>query len=152
MPAAAVFDDDTFANWFWLAIGAALLAIVVLRVARREHIADGWDLVLLLMAAFAFAPVQGELFIGNVHLLLLGLLGGAWLALRRGTRAGELLGGALIATAAMVKIFPGVMIVWLLLVGRYRAFVAALVTLGVLFLVTLPVVGIQPGSTTRRCS
>ena len=144
VPAAAVFEDDTFANWFWLAIGATLLAIVVLRVARREHVADGWDLVLLLMAAFAFAPVQGELFIGNVHLLLLGLLGGAWLALRRGTQAGELLGGALIATAAMVKIFPGVMVVWLLLAGRYRAFVAALVTLVGLVLVTLPVVGLQP--------
>jgi hypothetical protein len=144
VPAAAVFDDDTFANWFWLATGAVLLAIVVLRIARREHIADGWDLVLLLMAAFAFAPVQGELFIGNVHLLLLGLLGGAYLGLRRGTRAGELIGGVLIATAAMVKFFFGLMLVWLLLVRRFRAFAAALATLVALFLVTLPVVGLQP--------
>jgi alpha-1,2-mannosyltransferase len=144
VPAAAVFDDDTFANWFWLAFGAALLAIVVIRVARREHIADGWDLVLLLMAAFAFAPVQGELFIGNVHLLLLGLLGGAYLALRRGTQAGELVGGALFATAAMVKIFPGLMILWLLLARRFRAFVASLVTLVALVLITIPITGPQP--------
>ena len=33
---------------------------------------------------------------------------------------------------------------WLLLVGRYRAFVASLVTLGALVLVTLPVVGLRP--------
>jgi alpha-1,2-mannosyltransferase len=144
VPAAAVFDSDTFANWFWLAFGAALLAIVVVGVAHREHIADGWDLVLLLMAAFAFAPVQGELFIGNVHLLLLGLLGGAHLALCRGTRAGELIGGALIATAAMVKIFPGLMIVWLLLARRFRAVWASIVTLIALVLVTLPVTGFQP--------
>jgi hypothetical protein len=144
VPAAAVFDDDTFANWFWLAFGAVLLAIVVIRVAQREHIADGWDLVLLLMAAFAFAPVQGELFIGNVHLLLLGLLGGAYLALRRGTQLGERLGGALIATAAMIKIFPGLMIVWLLVARRYQAFAAALVTLVALVLLTIPVTGLQP--------
>ena len=144
VPAAAVFDDDTFANWFWLAFGAVLLAIVVIRVAKREHIADGWDLVLLLMAAFAFAPVQGELFIGNVHLLLLGLLGGAYLALRRETQTGEIVGGALIATAAMVKIFPVLMIVWLLLARRFRAFGASVVTLVALVLLTLPVTGVQP--------
>jgi hypothetical protein len=144
VPAAAVFDDDTFANWFWLAFGAVLLAIVVIRVAKREQIADGWDLVLLLMAAFAFAPVQGELFIGNVHLLLLGLLGGAYLALRRGTQAGDLVGGALIATAAMVKIFPGLMILWLLLARNFRALAASLVTLVALVLITIPVTGLQP--------
>jgi alpha-1,2-mannosyltransferase len=144
VPVATVFEDDLFVNWLWLAFGAALLAIIVVRVARGERIADGWDLVLLLMAAFAFAPVQGELFIGNVHLLLLGLLSGAYLALRRGTTLGDSLGGALIAAAAIIKVFPGLMLAWLLLTRRFRAFATSLLTLAVLVLLTIPVTGLQP--------
>ena len=81
---------------------------------------------------------------GNVHLLLLGLLAAAWLAIRRGTDRGEILAGALLGVATLIKVFPGVLILWLVLTGRVRGAIAALVTIAVLALVTLPFTGVEP--------
>ena len=81
---------------------------------------------------------------GNVHLLLLGLLAAAWLAIRRGTDRGEILAGALIGVAPLIKIFPGVLILWLVLTGRVRGAIAAIVTIAVLALISLPMTGVEP--------
>ena len=113
-------------------------------IGRRELRFPGQDLVLLVLAAFAFAPVIGELVMGNVHILILGLLAGAWLAMRDDRTRGENVAGALVGAATLIKIFPGVLIVWFLLTGRVRAALAALVTIGVLALITLPFTGLEP--------
>jgi alpha-1,2-mannosyltransferase len=143
-PFAALFPDYRAANWAWAAVGAALLLITTLAIARRERIAAGWSLVLLVMAAFAFAPINDEFFIGNVHILLAALFGAAWLALRRTSPTGELVAGALIGIATLIKVFPGVLIIWLVLTGRVRGAVASIVTMAILALATLPVTGLQP--------
>ena len=143
-PFAALFPDYRVANWAWAAIGAALLLITTMAIAQRDRIAAGWSLVLLVMAAFAFAPVNDEFFIGNVHILLAALLGAAWLALRGPSPRGELVAGALIGVATLIKVFPGVLIVWLVLTGRLRGAVASVVTMAVRAIATLPVTGIQP--------
>jgi alpha-1,2-mannosyltransferase len=143
-PFAALFPDHRVANWAWAAVCGLLLLGVSIAIARREQIASGWTLVLLVMAVFAFAPINDEFFIGNVHILLAALLGGAWLALRQSTPRGEALAGALVGVATLIKVFPGVLILWFLLAGRYRAALASFITMGVLALVTLPVTGLQP--------
>ena len=56
----------------------------------------------------------------------------------------RLLAGALIGVATLVKIFPGVLILWLVLTGRVRGAIAALVTIAVLALVDLPFTGVEP--------
>lgn len=150
-PLAAVFPTDyRAAAWVWSAIGAAVLAVSVLALARSERIAERYPLLggrgrwLLVAGAFAFPPVVGELVMGNVHLLLLGLLTLAWLAIRRGDSRGDVLAGAAIGIAAVVKVFPGLLVVWLLLTRRSRA--AAWVVIGALaaVLVALPFTGLQP--------
>jgi hypothetical protein len=143
-PLAAGFDNYRVANWLWAAIGAAILVWAVLAVVRRERRVEGRDAALLLLAAFAFAPAIGELVMGNVHVLLLGLLTAAWLAARRETDTGEILAGALIGVATLVKIFPGVLILWLVLTGRRRGAIVAVVTMVVLSFATLPFTGIEP--------
>jgi uncharacterized membrane protein len=143
-PIVAVFPDQHAANWLWMAAGFVILALSVAFVMRREQIARGFDHVLLLGVMLAYAPVVSELIIGNVHLLILGLLSGAWLAIRRGTSRSEMAAGALVGIATLIKVFPGLLLLWFLLTGRTRAFVAGLATMIVLMLVTLPVVGVQP--------
>lgn len=142
-PFASLFEDYRTANWAWAAIGAVIIALVVMGVARREGLAEGRRQLLLVGAAFGFAPVVGELIIGGVQLLILGLLAGAWLALRNRTPRGELAAGALVGIAALIKVFPGLLILWLLLTGRIRAAAAAVATMAVLSAVTVPVVGLQ---------
>jgi alpha-1,2-mannosyltransferase len=143
-PLAAVVDDYRLANWLWAALGAAILAVVVVLVARRERLARGFDLFLLVVAAFAYAPVVSELIIGNVHLLILGLLAGAWLALGRRSVGGDTAAGVLVAVAALIKVFPVLLVLWFLVTGRIRAAVASLVAMVVLVLATLPVTGLGP--------
>ena len=144
VPLAAAIEDVRIANWLWAGLGTVVLVTTVLAVARRERLGGRLGQLLLVAAAFAYAPVIGELIIGNVHLVILGLVAGAWLAISRGTRRGEVAAGVLVGLATLIKVFPGILVLWFLLTGRYRAAAAALATMGVLAIATLPVTGLQP--------
>jgi hypothetical protein len=143
-PLAALFADYRVANWLWAGLGALVLAMAVATLGRRERLVAGRDIVLLVAAAFVFAPVVGELVLGNVHLLIVGLLAGAWLGISSGTDRGALAAGVLVAVATLIKVFPGLIIVWFLLTGRPRAAVAAVLAMVVLAAATLPIVGLGP--------
>jgi alpha-1,2-mannosyltransferase len=150
---ALVPHDYRAANWAWALLGAAIVAAVVLAVGRREGLFESGRLGgllagrrrwLLIGAAFALPPVVGELVLGNVHLLLLGLLGLAWLAIRRGTARGEWVAGFAVGVAAVVKVFPGLLLLWFLATRRWAG--AAWLVAGALVtcLVALPLTGIEP--------
>ena len=149
-PFAALFSDARTAEWVWTALGAAILLASVLALWRSERLGERFPILagrgrwLLVAAAFAFPPVVGELVLGNVHLILLGLLTLAWLGIRRGDTTGEWIAGLAVVAAAIIKVFPGVLLLWFLLMRRYRAAAGVLVGAGVLTLVTVPVTGIEP--------
>ena len=150
-PLATLFPTDyRAANWVWAAIGALLLVVSIRslwsseRLGERYPILSGRGKWLLVAAAFAFPPVVGELVMGNVHFLLLGLLTLAWLWIRHGDAAGSWGGGAMIGIAAVIKIFPGVLLVWALVARAVRVAIGVLVGAGLFALVTLPLTGIQP--------
>jgi len=151
MPLAALFPSDSrAAAWIWNGLGAKILVASLLALHRSERLGERYPLLagngrwLLVAAAFAFPPVIGELVLGNVHLLLLGLLTLAWLGVRRGDSRGEWLAGAAVGLATVIKVFPGVLVIWFLLARRYRAAAGAAVGFGAAALLTLPVTGIQP--------
>jgi hypothetical protein len=149
-PLAALFSDARAAAWVWTALGAAVLVLAVLALWRSEQLGDRFPILagrgrwFLVAAAFAFPPVVGELVLGNVHLVLVGLLTLAWLGIRRGDRQGEWIAGLAVGAAAIIKVFPGVLLIWFLLTRRYRAAAAVVVGAAALALVTLPVTGIEP--------
>lgn len=143
-PLAAAFDDYRAAAWVWAGIGAAIVVGVVWAVSRAEGLATGRRGWYLLAAAFALPPVVGEIVLGNVHIVLLGLLAVAWLGVRREDGVGDAVAGVAVGVAALIKIFPGLIVVWFLLVGRPRAAIAAVIAAGALALATLPVTGIGP--------
>jgi hypothetical protein len=150
-PLAALFPTDyRAANWVWAAIGALLLIISIRslwwseRIDERYPILAGRGKWLLVAAAFAFPPVVGELVMGNVHFLLLWLLTLAWLGIRRGDPGGRLRGGAMVGVATVIKIFPGVLLIWAIVGRATRAVVGMLVGAGLFVLVTLPITGIEP--------
>jgi glycosyl transferase family 87 len=149
-PLAALFADDRAAAWVWSAIGAACLIASVLALSRSERLGERLNLRhrearwLLVAAAFAFPPVVGELVLGNVHLVLLGLLTVAWLGIRRGDARGEWIAGLAVGVAAIIKVFPAVLLLWFLLQRRYRAAVGVVVGAAAIALLTLPFTGIEP--------
>jgi hypothetical protein len=150
-PLAILFPTDYRpAAWVWTALGASILAAAVLALHRSERLGERYEILagngrwLLVAGAFAFPPVVGELVLGNVHLVLLGLLTLAWLGIRRGDTSGEWLSGAAVGIAAIIKVFPGLIVLWFLLTRRYRAAAGAAIGAAAAALVTLPFTGIEP--------
>lgn len=151
VPLGALFPTDyRAAAWVWSAIGTVVLAWSVLALTRSERLAERFPILegrgrwLLVAAAFAFPPVVGELVMGNVHLLLLGLLTLAWLGIRRADARGEVVAGTAVGIAAVIKVFPGALLVWFLLTRRYRAAAGVVIGAGAVILLTLPFTGIEP--------
>jgi len=149
-PLAVLFPTDyRAAAWIWAAIGAGIVVWAVLALWRSERLAERFPVLegrgrwLLIAAALAFPPVVGELVLGNVHLLLLGLLTLAWLGIRQESPRGELAAGIAVGLATVIKVFPGVLIVWFVLTRRYRAAAGALIGAAAFALVTLPITGIE---------
>ena len=150
-PLAALFPTDyRAAAWVWTAIGAAILFWAVLALWRSERLAERFPILsgggrwLLVAGAFVFPPVVGELVLGNVHLLLLGLLTVAWLGIRRGDSKGELTAGIAVGLAAVIKVFPAVLLIWFVLTRRYRAAAGVVIGAAAFALITLPVTGVEP--------
>jgi hypothetical protein len=150
-PFALAFPTDyRAAAWVWTALGTLILVTTILAIARAEGLPDrirratGIGPWILIAAAIGFPPVIGELVLGNVHILLLGLLGLAWLGIRDGTTRGERIAGVAIGIAAIIKVFPGLLLVWLLLTGRRQGAAFVVIGAAAAVLVTLPFTGFQP--------
>ncbi len=95
IPFAALFSADyRAAAWTWWVVGAAILVTTTLALHRSERLGDRFPILaghgrwLLVAGVLAFPPVIGELVLGNVHLLLLGLLDA-----RPGSASGAATGG-----------------------------------------------------------
>jgi alpha-1,2-mannosyltransferase len=147
-PLAAAFPADyRAAMWLWAAVGAVIVASVSLGIARLERLPPDGRRFIWVVAAFVFPPVVGELVMGNVHLILLGLLALAWWAIRLsddGDARGDAVAGVAIGAAALVKVFPALLILWLVLTGRSRAAGFAILGFVLLAAATIPISGIQP--------
>jgi Glycosyltransferase family 87 len=141
-PMAGLGADYHDAAWPWLVV-RALFAVAALVVLLRYIGMKRGEIAVITVAVMALPAVAWDLIMGNVNLLLMAMLAVAWLGLRSGRAGGETAAGALIGLATLIKVFPALLIVWLLLTRRIRgAVVSVLVILGVA-LATLPVVGIS---------
>jgi hypothetical protein len=138
------------ANWLWLAMGAIVMTVSVLTLVDREGLARRFSLLegrgrwWAVAFLFAFPPVIDELVVGNVNALLVGLFTLAWLGIGRGDRRGDTMAGIAIGLATVIKLFPALLILWLLLAGRTRTAIYAIVATALLAAVTLPLTGLQP--------
>jgi alpha-1,2-mannosyltransferase len=150
IPFAAAFPTESTAGLpIWSALGALVLAASILALARAERLATRFPLLagqwvwLLVAAAFVSAPVVAELVYGNVNLFLVGLLTAAWLGLRRGDRLGDAVAGIALGVATLIKIFPGLLLLWLVLRGRGRPVAWAGTAAAALSVAALPATGIE---------
>jgi hypothetical protein len=83
---------------------------------------SAWAAVPVATLLLASNPLAQQVLEGQLNLLLLALLAGAWAADRAERPA---LAGALIGVATAIKLFPGLIIVYFLARGRWSAVVAA---------------------------
>jgi alpha-1,2-mannosyltransferase len=136
-------------SWIWLAIGAVLCAASVAAVARVEHVDRRFALLgsaaipFLVALALVLPPVIGELDIGNVHLELLALFSLAWLGIRRGDARGDRVAGVAIGIASLIKVFPLVVLMWLVATRRVRSAMWAIGAIVGTAIALLPFTGLQ---------
>ncbi|MBI3745952.1 MAG: DUF2029 domain-containing protein [Chloroflexi bacterium] len=149
-PLAVLFPGDyRAAAWVWAALGVAILVVGTLAMGRsiglleRVRAATGLGPWILVIAVLSFPPVVGELVLGNVHILLFGLFAVAWLGIREGDRRGEAWAGIAVGVAAVIKVFPAVVILWFLLTGRRRAAGWSVIGAVLAIVVALPLTGLQ---------
>jgi alpha-1,2-mannosyltransferase len=129
----------------WNLVGLALFAATIRLVAREL----GWSperstLLIGVALLMAWVPLWDVVEHGQSGLVVLGLLAVGWRALRRDA---DVTAGIALGTAAALKIYPGLLLVYLLLAGRRRAVAVAAVTVLVLAGVVVAIAG--PSAWTR---
>ncbi len=125
--------------WFGLEGGIVVLALVVVAwwIGGRQGLAAA----LLAPLVWLSLPTLMTLQFGNVHIAAIAVAMLAMVAFERGRHA---LGGALLGAVVVTKIFPGVLLVYLLFQRRWRslgwatAFAAGFVLLALLVLGPAP--------------
>jgi hypothetical protein len=117
--------------WLLLTASGVVLGAVACWRTRREL--GLWELPLPLVVAAALLsyPVLFEMERGNCNVPVLALLIAAVASLRERSLARDLIAGLLLATAAWIKIYPGVLVFGLFALRRWRATVVC-VTAGLL--------------------
>lgn len=121
----------------WFAIDASLVALIMILLAQWVGEHNGMTAALLLPALWISLPVMYNFQLGQAHLTCIALSMAAMMAFDRKRYA---FGGAMLAIAVVTKIFPGLMILYLLVQRRWRAAAWTLgfsALLGVLGLIVL---------------
>ena len=129
---------SAFLLWSLLSLGFYIFSLWCVVRTLRIEIALYW-MPLLLGTALCWYPFLAHIALGQVSLLLLVCLIGGWGSLRRGQ---DWLAGGLFGFATAMKLFPGLVVLYLLLRKRWKALSAmALMTF---FCSLLPLLAISP--------
>ncbi|MEQ9366984.1 MAG: glycosyltransferase family 87 protein [Leptospirales bacterium] len=133
---------DVRAGWYVFYSAAVLISMIGIAfwVGGRE----GAVLGVLTPVIWISLPTLVNLQLGNIHLLIYVACLGAMIAFEKRRTGGDVLGGALLAFAILAKIFPGILVLYLLLQRRLKP----VVWVGVFGLVysalALAVFGLRP--------
>lgn len=103
----------------WFLLNAATGVVAMVAVARSMGPVAGPRALLLMPLVWAALPTLSALQKGNVQLLVIAISMLAMVLFERGSFA---LGGALLAYATVSKLFPGMLVLYLLAGRQWRAF------------------------------
>jgi len=123
----------------WSALALLCYGAVGLIVARELNIALAPHWVALTVGlALCWSPFQEQMALGQWSILIAAGLIGCWALLRHGR---DRLAGVLLGFACLIKLFPGLLIVYLLLRRRWQAAAVASATVAFGGLLSLAIVG-----------
>jgi len=112
------------------------VGLCITRLLNISWSSAGW--IVAAGIALCWYPFQAHLALGQVSLLLITCLIGGWALIRRGR---EYEAGLLFALAILIKLFPGLVLLYLLLRWKIRAIVGTAAGLAAGWLSVLLVVG-----------
>jgi hypothetical protein len=128
----------------WFALNLAIVVIAAVAVARRVDSALGTHAIWLVPFVIAAPPAMVTFMAGNIQLAIIAL---SMLAMRLFERDRPVAGGLLLAFATVSKLFPGVLLIYLLLRRQWKPVAWAAAWAVVLTAVSLIDLGWQPYAT-----
>lgn len=145
-PPAVIFVGIPFAPFtlgtavlLWLLVELVCVAVssalMMKAVAGRVSVAG---VSVLMLVWLAWYPFEREMFWGQLMIVTLTLVSGAWVALRCQR---EMLGGVLLGVALALKLFGWPLVLFLLLTRRWRAFFGAVLAFALLHVAAAFVIG-----------
>ncbi len=139
LPLAKLEFGDAFLTWNLVSLAAlaASLWIVQRQLTIPFSARSFAPLLALLLLCF---PLWEQCRLGQLTLVLLLLITGAWAAERSGWPR---LAGPLLGAATCIKLFPGFLFVYYALRGRWKVVVAGMVTVAGLTALTALLLGIE---------
>jgi hypothetical protein len=127
------------ARFVWNIVSLAFLALSLWLVVRHLPVAwSPWSVCPLVALLLICSPFQQQIAQGQLNLVLLALITGAWAAARSGHPRSA---GGLIGAAAAIKLFPAFLFAYFAVRRQWRAVVTGLVVLALLSTVTVTVLG-----------
>ena len=137
VPLARMAFPDAFLVWNLISLGALVASLWLVQHQLRIPI-SAWSvgpLVALLLLCF---PLWEQCRLGQLTLILLLLIAGAWAADRSGR---PWLAGMLLGIAAAIKLFPSFLLFYYALRRRWRSVAAGILTIGALSVLTAAALG-----------
>ena len=126
-------------NILWLLLSLPLLLILAGGSKWKE---GRWYLPIVgFFALILFSPAQEVLMLGQTTLLLLCLTSSTLVLLRSGNKKRDFLAGLLIGLASAIKIFPALLVVYLIIRRRWFAVMGAAVAFLIALLIGIVGVG-----------
>lgn len=119
------------AIFLWVIITILCMGLIILLLLKSENIPLIY-IPLVSLFVFAWPPFQVNLSNGQISILVTLFVIAGWYFLKKGR---ESLAGIFIALAAMLKFYPGLLIIYLLINKKYKAFLSA--TIGMGFILSL---------------
>ena len=139
LPFAAFRYQDAVLAWNLTSFG--MLGASLYLVWRGLRIPfSARRLFLLIASLLVCSPLILQFFFAQLNLVILLLLTGTWAADRSGR---PMLAGALLGTAAAIKIFPGFVFIYFLLRGEWKALIAGALAVTMLTGLTAAVLGFE---------
>src|SRR5262245_8266789 len=137
LPLGKLDFTDAFRAWNLVSLAAlAVSACVIVHQLRRPFVV--WDLLPAVTFLLLCHPFWHQMVHGQLNLLLLLLLTGAWTADRNGRSCRA---GALAGMATSIGLFPGLLFLYFLLRRQWRPLATGLMTLAVVTGLTAVLLG-----------
>jgi hypothetical protein len=138
LPFAFLDHSDAFLAWALLSLAALALSLWI--VVRQLGIRfTAWSLLPLVTLLLICSPFRQHMNQGQINLILLPLITGAWAAERSG-RPGW--AGVFLGLATAIKLFPGFLFVYYLLRGRWKVLWAGALSFLAVTGLTVAVLGV----------
>lgn len=125
--------------WFWVELACLAISIFLLARAAGGRFSLP-SMLAVTVAALAWYPFSVDLYFGQLTLVQLALLSGAWYSLRAGR---PILGGVLFGGAVLLKQFLWPLLLLLLLRQMWRPLVASLVTIATGYAIAIWAFGLE---------